>query len=176
MKKTSKTDSKKKTTVKKKSTTKKVVTKKAATKSSTKKRVATKKAVKKTPSKTIVEEVEEVIEEPEIDLNSKDPEVLLNGRRHPRGWKLLTYEQKLDYIATRMLAEDRHGTTSHKKLKESGILSVSQYERRRNREVYSQQGDLDTIKVKRGVFNRAHVRDIRGVRNVPTAPEETVDE
>lgn len=102
---------------------------------------------------------------------SKDPEVLLDGRRHPRGWKSLTYEEQLEYIATRILAEDRHGTTSHQEIKESGILSVSQYERRRNREVYSEQGSLDTIKPKEGVFSRTHVRDIRGVR--ATQPSET---
>lgn len=102
----------------------------------------------------------------------KDPEVLLEGRRHPRGWKSLTYEEKLEYIATRILAEDRHGTTSHQEIKESGILSVSQYERRRNREVYSEVGSLDTIKPTEGVFSRTHVRDIRGVRGDNAAPEE----
>lgn len=94
----------------------------------------------------------------------RDPEKLLGERRHPRGWTSLTYEEKLDYIGTRILAEDRHGTTSHHDIKESGILSVSQYERRRNREVYSEVGSLDTIKPKQGVFSRTHVRDIRGVR------------
>lgn len=97
--------------------------------------------------------------------NSKDPDVLLGDRRKPRGWSSLTYEQKLDHIASRIIAEDRHGVTSHKELKETGILSVSQYERRRKREVYSQLGDLDTIKVKEGQFSRAHVRDLRGLRN-----------
>src|SRR3954468_16544429 len=103
----------------------------------------------------------------------QDPEVLLGERRHPRGWKAMTYEEQLEYIATRMLAEDRHGTTSHQEIKESGILSVSQYERRRNREVYSEQGSLDTIKPKEGVFSRTHVRDIRGVRSdSPSAAKE----
>jgi hypothetical protein len=103
----------------------------------------------------------------------KDPEVLLDGRRRPRGWKSLTYEEKLEYVATRILAEDRHGTTSHQEIKESGILSVSQYERRLNREVYSEVGSLDTIKPKQGVFSRTHVRDIRGVKGDNKAPEET---
>ena len=94
----------------------------------------------------------------------QDPELLLDGRRRPRGWKSLTYEEKLEWIATRILAEDRHGTTSHQEIKESGILSVSQYERRRNREVYSEVGSLDNIKPTQGVFSRTHVRDIRGVR------------
>lgn len=91
----------------------------------------------------------------------------------------MTIEEQYEYIATRMLAEDRHGTTSHQEIKESGILSVSQYERRRNREVYSEQGSLDTIKPKAGVFSRTHVRDIRGVRsdgNTPAPVEETPSE
>lgn len=96
--------------------------------------------------------------------NDKDPDFLLDGRRKPRGWNKLTREQKLDYIASRIIAEDRHGVTSHKELKETGILSVSQYERRRKREVYSQLGDLDTIKVKEGQFSRVHVRDLRGLK------------
>lgn len=100
----------------------------------------------------------------------QDPEFLLGERRHPRGWKSFTLEEKYEYIATRILAEDRHGTTSHQEIKESGILSVSQYERRKNREVYSEIGSLDTIKPTEGVFNRVHVRDIRGVRNIPEAP------
>lgn len=104
---------------------------------------------------------------------SKDPNVLLGDRRKPRGWGKLTYEQKLDYIASRIIAEDRHGITSHKELKETGILSVSQYERRRKREVYSQIGDLDTIKVKEGQFSRVHVRDLRGVRDADGAEEKS---
>ncbi len=107
----------------------------------------------------------------------KDPEVLLDGRRHPRGWKSLTYEEQLEYIATRILAEDRHGTTSHQEIKESGILSVSQYERRRGREVYTEIDSLDSIKTggrggsAEGVFSRTHVRDIRGIRK-DKAPKE----
>lgn len=106
--------------------------------------------------------------------NSKDPDVLLGDRRKPRGWSSLTYEQKLDYIASRIIAEDRHGVTSHKELKETGILSVSQYERRRKREVYSQLGDLDTIKVKEGQFSRAHVRDLRGLSEDIERPAQKV--
>ena len=101
----------------------------------------------------------------------QDPEVLLGERRRPKGWKALTREEKFEYIATRILAEDRHGTTSHQEIKDSGILSISQYERRRNREVYSEQGSLDTIKPKQGVFSRTHVRDIRGVRGDNRPPE-----
>lgn len=101
----------------------------------------------------------------------KDPEILLEGRRHPKGWKSLTYFEKLEHIATRILAEDRHGTTSHQEIKESGILSISQYERRRNREVYSEVGSLDTIKPTQGVFSRTHVRDLRGQGKLPKTKE-----
>jgi hypothetical protein len=107
----------------------------------------------------------------------KDPEVLLGERRHPKGWTSLSYEEQLEYIATRILAEDRHGTTSHSEIKESGILSVSQYERRRNREVYTERDSLDSVSTggrggtKEGVFSRVHTRDIRGVRN----PEDVKD-
>lgn len=92
----------------------------------------------------------------------RDLERLLAGRKKPKGWKYLTYEDQLDWIATRILAEDRHGITSHQEIKESGILSVSQYERRRNREVHSEFGSLDVVKPTEGVFGRVHVRDLRG--------------
>lgn len=75
-----------------------------------------------------------------------DPDSLLGSRKRPKGWDSLSQGAKLDYIATRILAEDRRGITSHNALRESGILSVSQYERRLAREVYSNYrdgGDLD---------------------------------
>jgi hypothetical protein len=104
--------------------------------------------------------------EMEMDsTNERDPEVLLGDRPHPKGWRSMTDEQKWEYIATRMLAEDREGITSHNEIKESGILSTSQYERRKSREVYSIYGDLDEKRPVQGVFSRTHVRDIRGVRN-----------
>lgn len=174
-----------------KKASKKVAAKKVTAKKSTKKKVAQPvvkvkkpKVVEKTKktkveSKSVVKQSKpQRIDKNQQELDSKDPEVLLDGRRHPRGWKIMTYEQKLDYIASRIIAEDRHGITSHKELKESGILSTSQYERRRNREVYSQTGDLDSVKVKPGVFSRAHVRDLRGVRNIPNSQiiKDTVDE
>lgn len=96
----------------------------------------------------------------------RDPDKLMGDRKRPKGWEELSFEEKLEYIATRILAEDRHGVTSHKALKETGILSSSQYERRRNREVYSQFGSLDEIKPSEGSFSRAHTRDIRGYKTV----------
>jgi len=101
------------------------------------------------------------------DINfdgERDPEVLMGSRKRPKIWDEMNLEAKLDYIATRMLAEDRVGTTSHSEIKETGILSVSQYERRRRREVYSEYGSLDNIKPKQGQFSRVHTRDLRGYK------------
>lgn len=98
--------------------------------------------------------------------SERDPEKLMGDRKRPKHWDLLSFEEKLEYIASRILAEDRHGITSHKALKETGILSNSQYERRRNREVYSQFGSLDEIKPTQGSFSRSHVRDLRGYKAV----------
>jgi len=106
-----------------------------------------------------------------MEIMSDNLEDLLGDRPHPKGWKSMTDTQKLDYIATRMLAEDRDGTTSHTEIKDSGILSVSQFERRRSREVFSQYGELDTKRPEPGVFSRTHVRDIRGVRTVKKTKE-----
>ena len=94
--------------------------------------------------------------------NERDPEVLMGTRKRPKLWDEMSFESKLDYIATRILAEDRVGTTSHSEIKETGILSVSQYERRRRREVSSEFGSLDAVKPKQGVFSRVHTRDLRG--------------
>lgn len=81
------------------------------------------------------------------DLHAeRDPEKLLGDRAHPRGWRSMSQQEKLDYIASRILAEDRAGVTSHRELRESGILSPDQLKRRRDREVYSsttEGGGLD---------------------------------
>lgn len=75
----------------------------------------------------------------------------------PKSWDKLSAIGQLDYIATRILAGSRT-TTSHREMREEGILSVSQYERRLAREVYSSYGTLDGIPPERGVFGRRHVR------------------
>lgn len=103
----------------------------------------------------------------------RDPEILLGDRRHPKGWKSMSLQEKYEFIATRRLAEDRQGVTSHSEIKETGILSISQYERRLGREVYSELGSLDTVAPKPGVFHRVHVRDLRGVRNVESKVQKT---
>lgn len=83
----------------------------------------------------------------EADIaDERNPEKLLGTRAHPRGWRSMSRQEKLDYIASRILAEDRAGITSHRALRESGILSPDQMRRRREREVYSsttEAGGLD---------------------------------
>lgn len=92
----------------------------------------------------------------------------------------MTLEEQYEYIATRILAEDRHGTTSHSEIKETGILSVSQYERRRNREVYTEVGHMDEVTTggrggtKEGVFSRVHTRDLRGVHENAEQPGDPI--
>lgn len=76
----------------------------------------------------------------------------------------LPRHQQLDFIATRIIAKSRT-TTSHREMREEGILSVSQYERRLHREVYSNHGTLaiQTDDMKNGIFGRVHVKK-RGER------------
>lgn len=86
-----------------------------------------------------------------------DPEELVDqySIKRPRGWNSMSKFGKLDFIATRMLAMSRT-TKSHRVMKEEGILSVSQMERRRRREVYSKFGSLDAIPPVRGQFSRVY--------------------
>jgi hypothetical protein len=89
----------------------------------------------------------------------EDLEALMGDRRRPKDWGRMGRDAKLDFIATRMIAEDRHGITSHTQLKEGhSILSVSQYERRLAREVYSDLGSLEDIPPSRGAFSRKYAR------------------
>lgn len=74
----------------------------------------------------------------------------------PKKFDVLPKVAQLDYIATRILAKSRT-TTSHREMREEGILSVSQYERRLHREVYSNFGTLNniqTVEMQQGVFGR----------------------
>lgn len=71
----------------------------------------------------------------------------------------LSQSKQLDYLSTRIIAQSRT-TTSINEMKESGILSVSQYERRVAKEVYSNYGTLNHImsdELKSGVFGRKYV-------------------
>lgn len=102
----------------------------------------------------------------EIEAEIKDernPEKLLGSRKHPKGWRSLSYAERLEFVAGRILAEDRSGITSHREIKETGILSASQEQRRRDHEVFGGY-DFDIIPPTEGVFSRVHTRDIRGVR------------
>lgn len=74
----------------------------------------------------------------------------------------MSREEKLDFIATRILAEDRRrqGLTSHRAIRETGILSISQYERRLSKEV---TGNLNAH-VDRGVFGRVARAGKRSIR------------
>lgn len=69
----------------------------------------------------------------------RNPEVLLGDRKKPDDWAELTVTEKLDYIASRILAEDRHrrGLTRIHDILATGILSESQYERRIRKEVFA---------------------------------------
>lgn len=74
----------------------------------------------------------------------------------PKKFDLLPKVTQLDYIATRILAKSRT-TTSHREMRDEGILSISQYERRLHREVYSNYGTLNniqTVEMQQGVFGR----------------------
>lgn len=78
----------------------------------------------------------------------------------PKKFDLLPKSAQLDHIATRILADSRT-TTSHTEMREEGILSVSQYERRLHKEVYSDYGTLNNIltdEIQAGVFGRAYVK------------------
>ena len=79
----------------------------------------------------------------------------------------MTRVQKLDEIASRILAEDRRETSERigkqTDQAETNILSASQMASRLKREVFSQNGDMDTLRIVPGCFNRVWVRDLHGL-------------
>jgi len=77
----------------------------------------------------------------------------------PKDWEKFTREQKLEFIAHRMLINART-STKHSEMKEEGWLSDYQMERRRRREVLSKFGDWSEIPPKPGVFGRTYSNDI----------------
>lgn len=94
-----------------------------------------------------------------------DFDAMMQGRPYPAGWTKMDDTEKLDHVATRMLAEDRtaHGIKKHEYLREEGILSKSQRERRLRREVYSYDSvllpeleGLSREQFHKGVFGRIH--------------------
>jgi hypothetical protein len=86
-------------------------------------------------------EIEKIIEEHDIKV--------------PKDFYKLTESAQLEYLGSRILQNSRT-TTSHNEMKEEGWLSPSQYQRRLNREVFSQYGSLDEIPTKPGVFSRKY--------------------
>jgi hypothetical protein len=91
-----------------------------------------------------VDEIQQLIEQFDVKL--------------PKDWVKFTREQKLDFIAHRILLDTR-GTTKHSEMKEQGWLSDYQIERRRRREVLSKFGDWSEIPPKPGVFSRTYITD-----------------
>jgi hypothetical protein len=73
----------------------------------------------------------------------------------PKDFYELPEGVRLEFIASRILQNSRT-TTSHNEMKEEGWLSPSQYQRRLNREVFSQYGSLDEIPATPGVFSRKY--------------------
>lgn len=73
----------------------------------------------------------------------------------PKDFYNVSEEAQLEFIASRLLQNSRT-TTSHNEMKKEGWLSPSQYQRRLNREVFSQYGSLDEIPTKPGVFSRKY--------------------
>jgi len=89
-------------------------------------------------------------------LTSEDLIASYNLRR-PKGWRSMNEPTRLDFIATRILAISRT-TRSHTEMRREGVLSTSQMERRKRREVYSKFGSLDAIPIPRGQFSRKYRR------------------
>jgi hypothetical protein len=116
-------------------------------------------------------------------------ESLLGERRKPWGWESMSESARLDHIADRILAEDRgaQGITGHRKLRETGILSVQQMKRRQSREVYSNYtagGGLDDEETPirhgrdagQGVFGRTYARRRFTGATARTGPPLAMDE
>ena len=89
--------------------------------------------------------------------NKKEIEKLIKTHNitTPKDFYNFSESAQLEYIASRMLQNSRT-TTSHNAMKEEGWLSPSQYQRRLNREVFSQYGSLDEIPANPGVFSRKY--------------------
>jgi hypothetical protein len=90
------------------------------------------------------EELLKIIEERDIKL--------------PKHWDEFTREQKIDWVAHRILLDSRD-STKHSDIKEEGWLSNYQLERRRRREVLSKFGSWDEIPPKKGTFGRSYNPD-----------------
>ena len=78
----------------------------------------------------------------------------------PKNWDELTYSQKLEWFAHRMLLDQRdairleHGNEA---ARDTGFLSDYQLERRRRREVQSKLDSWDEVPPRQGIFRRTYV-------------------
>jgi len=76
----------------------------------------------------------------------------------PKYWDEFRWEQKVEFVAHRILLQSRT-STKHSDIKEEGWLSNSQLERRRRREVLSKFGSWDEVPPKKGTFSRTYNPD-----------------
>lgn len=112
---------------------------------------------------------------PEVRALMDQHDIKIPG--NPKKFAGLSKAMQLDYVATRMIAQSRT-TTKHTEMRAEGILSVSQFERRVSREVYSNYGTLNHPQAPeptRGVFTRKHVMK-KGIRHYDTEAAEIAPE
>ena len=92
------------------------------------------------------------VEEDQIELE----ELIVKYQvKLPKHWDTYRWEQKVEFVAHRILLAGRT-STKHTVMKEEGWLSNSQLERRRRREVLSKFGSWDEIPPKKGTFGRVY--------------------
>lgn len=80
--------------------------------------------------------------------------------RLPKHWDTLTFNQRLDWFAHRMLLDHREGIrqeSGNEAARAWGFLSDYQIERRRRREVQSKLDSWDDVPPRQGVFSRKYV-------------------
>ena len=96
-----------------------------------------------------------------IDISTSFDEMLeLYNERLPKNWEELTYSQKLEWFAHRMLLdarEDIRQREGNQAAKDWGFMSDYQIERRRRREVQSKLGGWDAVPPTAGNFHRVYV-------------------
>ena len=91
----------------------------------------------------------------EKDIAELEALILQFEVKLPKHWDTYKWEQKVEFVAHRMLLAGRT-STKHTVMKEEGWLSDYQLERRRRREVLSKFGSWDEIPPKKGNFKRAY--------------------
>jgi hypothetical protein len=96
-----------------------------------------------------------------VDSSTSFDEMLeMYAERLPKHWDELTYSQKLEWFAHRMLLdarEDIRQREGNQAAKDWGFMSDYQIERRRRREVQSKLGGWDTVPPTAGNFHRVYV-------------------